>query len=274
MHLPNGLPDDLPEDFAAATARFSFAPAEPQQAASFDKPVRIGGTSDAMLERVWAPAKKRYQEMHERIRGATTEAPREIPAGLEAAVGVAATGRRLLGIAGRAGSGKTSVAGMIPGATTLQLADPLYAMLATMLGLPEPILRQREFKESEIPWLGKSVRCLLQTLGTEWGRQHVCPDVWIRHLERRVELLAEQGVTVIAVADVRFDNEVDYLRSMGAEIWHVRRPGEAVAGEHSSEAGVTVRPTDVVIENAGSLEDLRLAVLKAFGHPSPAVAHE
>ena len=136
MHLPNGLPDDLPEDYAAANARYLFEPAEPQEVAKFDKPLRVGGANDEMLERAWAPARKRYQELHERIRSMDPGTPHELPPEMEAAVQVVATGRRVVGIAGLAGSGKNAAASMIPGACVLQLADPLYAMLSAMLGIP------------------------------------------------------------------------------------------------------------------------------------------
>jgi hypothetical protein len=145
------------------------------------------------------------------------------------------------------------------------MADPLYAMLAAMLGIPEPLLRQRECKESVVPWLGKSVREMLQTLGTEWGRGMVCSDVWLRLLARRLGQLAEQGISIVAVADVRFENEVEYLRSLGGEVWHVRRPGVDGPTGHSSEDGVAVAPGDVVIDNAGTLDGLRMAVMAAIG---------
>jgi len=264
MRLPNGLPNGLPEDFAADHARFSFVAAEPQEPARFDTPMRVGGTSDEMLERAWAPAKRRYQEIHERIRRLDPAAARHMPAATEGAD----RGRRIIGITGRAGAGKNAVASMIPGAFVIGMADPLYAMLAAMLGIPEPLLRRRECKESVVPWLGKSVREMLQTLGTEWGRGMVCSDVWLRLLDRRLGQLADQGISIIAVADVRFENEVEYLRSLGGEVWHVRRPGLDGPAGHSSEAGVEAAPGDVVIDNAGTMDGLRLAVLAAFGAAS------
>lgn len=265
MRLPNGLPADLPADFAEANARFSFTPAEPQQPARFDAPMPVGGVSDEMLERAWAPAKRRQQELHDRIRQMDPGVAREAPAELAAVAKLAGRAQRIIGITGRAGAGKSAAASMVPGACVIGLADPLYAMLAAMLGIPEPVLRQRECKESVVPWLGKSVRELLQTLGTEWGRGMIRSDVWLRLLERRLEHLEDQGISIVVVADVRFENEVEYLRGRGGEIWHVRRPGFEGPAEHSSEAGLTADEGDVVIENAGTLDGLRLSVLTAFG---------
>jgi hypothetical protein len=264
MRLPNGLPDDVPEDFAAANARFSCTPAEPQEPARFDTPIRVGGSSDELLERAWAPARQRYQEIHARIRQMDPGVAHEMPAAMGGEAELAGKARRIIGITGRAGAGKNAVASMIPGAFVIGMADPLYAMLAAMLGIPEPILRQRECKETVVPWLGKSVRELLQTLGTEWGRGMVCSDVWLRLLGRRLAMLAEQGICLIAVADVRFENEVEYLRGIGGEIWHVRRPGLDAPASHASEAGVGVAAGDVVIDNGGTLDGLRVSVMGAF----------
>lgn len=265
MRLPNGLPQDVPEEFAESNARFTFQLAEPQEAAGIDNPIQVGGLPAAQLEAAWESARRRQEELMKRVRGQSPGEIRELQAEIGGSVELAAKAQRIIGICGLAGSGKNAVAGMIPGAFVVQLADPLYAMVFAMTGIPEPLLRQRGFKESPIPWLGQSVRQLLQTLGTEWGRRVVCEDVWIRILDRRIKGLAEQGIGVIAVCDVRFDNEVEYLKNIGGEVWHVRRPGCQGAGDHASEAGVTVAAGDKVIENAGTMDELRAAVDAAFG---------
>jgi len=265
MRLPNGLPADLPEEFAEANSRYTFKLAEPQEPAIFDKPIMVSGANPEQLEAVWESARKRHQELIGRVREESPAVAKELPPEMEAAVELVATAQRIIGISGVAGSGKNAVASMIPGAFVVQLADPLYAMISAMAGIPEPLLRRREVKEAPIPWLGKSPRELLQTLGTEWGRRTVCEDVWIRLLDRRIKGLADQGIGVIAVCDVRFDNEVEYLRGLGGEIWHVRRPGCSGAGGHSSEGGVAVADGDPVIENAGTMDELRALVDAAFG---------
>lgn len=263
--LWNGLPADVPAEFVRENDRYAFEPAVPQEAAQFDEPFQVGGMTPQMLEAAWAPVKARVREMHARIRkqdqgGRVAEVPPQMVAAVEAA----AAGRRIIGIAGRAGAGKNAVASMIPSAFVVQLADPLYAMVSAMLGTPEPLLRRREFKEAKVPWLGRSPRQLLQTLGTEWGRGQVADDIWIRLLERRINELGEQGITTIAVADLRFANEADYLRSIGGEVWHVRRSSVEATDGHASEAGVVAMPHDVCIDNDGTLDDLRRAVLAAF----------
>jgi hypothetical protein len=201
------------------------------------------------VESDWAGVRGRHQEMHRRIR----EAGKAF---------------RVIGISGRAGSGKTTVAGMIPGAVVVQLADPLYAALAAMLGLPESMLRSPHYKEKPVPGLGKSPRQMLQTLGTEWGRELVDRHVWIRLLERRIAALREAGVETVAVADIRFENEAAAIRAMpGGEVWRVHRLGPATASGHSSEAGVVLREHEVEIQNYGNLDALRTRVLEALAVP-------
>lgn len=169
---------------------------------------------------------------------------------------------RLVGITGRAGVGKNTVASLVPGAEVIGLADPIYRGLATMLGIDERELRDRARKEAPVEWLGRSPRTLLQTLGTEWGRDTVRADVWLLLAERRIQELDRAGASAVVVADVRFANEAEMIRRLGGQVWEVRRSGQSIgdAGGHSSERGVCPELVDVVIENDGSLEELEARV--------------
>jgi hypothetical protein len=168
---------------------------------------------------------------------------------------------RVIGIAGRAGAGKSLVASMIPGAVVLEFADPLYEMISTMLGVSESVLRARDLKESPIPGVGKSVRYLLQTLGTEWGRGLVADDIWIRLLDRRIAELESRGVRTVVVVGVRFANESDYICSRGGMVWLVRRPGTDTPPTHESESGDLGNTPAVILNNEGTVDDLRVKVI-------------
>lgn len=242
----------VPAELSALLPGVTFVEASPPPPAEF-KVERVGASmSPEQLRAAWSAIEEKARSS--RVPQEPVESLRLLPA---------SPATRLVGIAGRAGAGKNAVASMIPGAAVVQLADPLYAALAAMLGVPESVLRNRAYKGAVLPDIGKSPRQLLQTLGTEWGRATVSPDVWIRIAERRIASLAASGVAVVAVADVRFDNEADWIRNHGGRVWHVQR-NDLAPDDHASESGIAIHDCDVVIDNSGTLEDLRKAVESAL----------
>lgn len=168
---------------------------------------------------------------------------------------------RVIGFAGYAGCGKNAAA-EATGGLVLGFADPLYAALAAMLGVPESQLRARATKELPLA-CGASPRDLLRTLGTEWGREIVREDLWVWRARQRIEEATAIGTAVIAICDVRFPNESAFVRSQGGQLWWISRPG-VEAGGHTSDRALAAEDCDRVIENAGSLEQLRWAVQAAM----------
>jgi hypothetical protein len=146
---------------------------------------------------------------------------------------------------------------MVPGACRVAFADPIYQGLAAMLGISEAELRDRSAKERPIVGLGASPRQLLQTLGTEWGRQMICPDIWIELAFWRWEQAAANGISLIVVPDVRFANEARQIRSEGGEVWMIYRPGVEPVAAHESEAGLPLRMIDRLVVNDGTVDQLR-----------------
>lgn len=172
----------------------------------------------------------------------------------------------LIGLTGAAGAGKDTVARMLVeahGGRIAAFAGPLYDFVATITGIPAHRLADRAVKEAVIPWLGKSPRQLLQTLGTEWGRQSVSEDIWVRSLLERIKPWRDAGLLVV-VTDVRFDNEADAIADAGGEVWRVVRPGWRCltedAQKHASEAGVSDRLVALTLTNDGTLDDLRAVI--------------
>ena len=172
--------------------------------------------------------------------------------------------RRIIGFTGPAGAGKDLAASMVPGACRIAFADPIYQGLSAMLGIPEGVLRNRTEKENPIVGIGASPRQLLQTLGTEWGRQMVREDIWLRVAFWRWEQLAAGGVSLIVVPDVRFSNEARLIRENGGEVWMIHRPGVEPVAAHSSEAGLPLKLIDRLIVNDGTVDQLRERVEATF----------
>jgi len=184
----------------------------------------------------------------------------------------------IIGLCGLAGSGKDSVSAILSrrhGFAAISFAGPIYRAVSEITGLPPARLKDRDQKERPIPWIGKSPRELLQTLGTEWGRNMVREDIWVRIAMWRASEHEREGRHV-AITDVRFANEAEAIRHAGGYVWRVERPGAGLAGAaggHSSELGIPDRLVNQVVRNAGSLDDLEEAVNSAF-HSLPLATME
>lgn len=170
----------------------------------------------------------------------------------------------IIGIAGRARSGKDTVAGMLMSSARLYryaFADPIREMLWAGFQIDTFSAAFDAVKDLPRPDLGGiSPRRMMQTLGTEWGRHMVHADVWVLQAARVLRL---NGPGML-VTDVRFENEAEWIRAADGLVVHVRRAAAAPVEAHASEAGVAVRERDIVIDNDGTLDDLRARVAVAF----------
>jgi hypothetical protein len=180
--------------------------------------------------------------------------------------------RHIIGFCGPAGAGKDLAASMVPGGHRIAFADPLYEALSKMLGIPEVMLRTRWFKEAKLQDFGRSPRELLQTLGTEWGRKFVAPDVWLRVAFLRWQKAFSDGHSVIVVPDVRFSNEARWIHDMGGQVWLIHRPEVEPVAAHESEAGIPLGWIDRLIVNDGSVDQLQDRVMATFIRTATAAA--
>lgn len=167
---------------------------------------------------------------------------------------------RLIGLYSHApGSGKSTVAKMLD-SVTFSFADTLRNFVArtlTSLG-HDGFDLVRNHKEEKILGIGVTPRQMMQTLGTEWGRACVHPELWVMIAEfESKNWLRSVNVTF---DDVRFPNEADMIRRLGGELWLVDRPGVVYEGSHASEGALIDVLPDSVINNSGDLEQLREVV--------------
>lgn len=159
-------------------------------------------------------------------------------------------------------SGKSTVASLLTerGYHTIPFAASLKAMLRTFLlqlGYgPDAIdTYLTTAKEHTLPGIRCSSRHLLRTLGTEWGRTCVHPEVWLIAWRSRAERYIRSGTPVV-VDDVRFPNEADLIRTLGGQLWRIDRPSTEGDTDHASEGGLDDYDFDHYILNDGSLADL------------------
>lgn len=163
----------------------------------------------------------------------------------------------VVGLCGLAGSGKSTAAAALVqvGYERVRFAGPLKAMMAA-LGLTEREI-DGDLKEEPCALLGgRTPRHAMQTVGTEWGRQMIDNELWIRAWQR-----AAAGKSLVVVDDVRFENEAAAVRAAGGMLIRVMRPG-LVAGTHASETAELA--CDVEVANTGSACDLRYEVYAAL----------
>jgi hypothetical protein len=162
----------------------------------------------------------------------------------------------LIALHGRARTGKDTAGEYLADRyryALMSFAGPLKAGLAAMIPGWETHL---ERKEDQIGWLGKSPRQLMQTLGTDWGRDQVHPELWLRIAEQRLRDLRASGLELICFTDCRFENEAQWVRSLGGVVWHLRRDNAPDVQGHASERGVAFGDTDWMILNNDSLDAL------------------
>lgn len=169
----------------------------------------------------------------------------------------------LIGLTGLAGSGKSVVANVLVGEfgfERVRFSGALKNMARTLFRdmghCADDVERMIEgdLKEVAHPELGVSPRHIMVTLGTEWGREAIHPDIWVRLWSARAANFGR-----VVAEDVRFPNEVAEIRRRGGVLWRIERPGLA-AGDHVSERLDVA--ADFTLINEGSVEDLEALVRK------------
>ncbi|RDH91860.1 MAG: deoxynucleotide monophosphate kinase [endosymbiont of Seepiophila jonesi] len=170
----------------------------------------------------------------------------------------------IIGLAGKARVGKDTAARFIEewyGLEPLSFAAPLKQSIQEMFNLTPAQMNGAE-KEEPIPELGCSPRFLFQTLGTQWGRHLVHPDVWLHvagvNLQRYRDTYREQGERWhgCVFSDVRFDNEANWIRQQGGVVIHLDRRQAPTVRERESEFGVGRVDGDPVVSNHSTVDEL------------------
>jgi hypothetical protein len=186
---------------------------------------------------------------------------------------------RLVGLAGRAGSGKSLVAQHLcdtgPGESRITgFADLLKLSAARSLGVsfgPDDLGARAVRGWADQLKAGHEIRIvdsggvvvhalsgrrLLQCFGTEGHREVFGESFWIDQMD-----FAPEGVDLLVVDDVRFPDEAQAILDHGGEVWLVVRPGVGAAPPHRSERGLPDELITRTILNNGSLDELKAAVM-------------
>lgn len=176
----------------------------------------------------------------------------------------------LIGLTGPAFAGKDSVAEHLAkqsGFVVKAFADPIRDGLKAMFGLGDWHFMP-ENKETIIRWIGKSPRQLMQSLGTEWGRDLVARDIWLKHLEIRTRDLLELKEGRVVITDIRMVNEAAMIHHLGGGLWRIVRPGQQTTphADHTTEQEQQRLVPDLTLVNDGTLADLHQQVDDALAN--------
>lgn len=143
----------------------------------------------------------------------------------------------LIGLSGKAGSGKSTAADYLTlwhGYHQFAFAGALKHVVQTVFPFTDSQMTCG--KEVVDPRCGRSPRWCLQHLGTAF--REAWPEVWIWNLRREIlDFLALNGQRPIVVTDVRFEDEAEALKKMGAVLVRIER------SEGLRMAGRDARPT-------------------------------
>lgn len=201
------------------------------------------------------------------------------------------SGTALYGLTGYAQSGKDTFAAGLEGWTRVALADKVREVveaidpwipiqIAEQKGVPilgkEPVKLTKLFRLSELlaekdrvhgtskaDGCGRAawnevkqipeVRRLLQRCGTEGGRMVLGENVWID-----AALPLDGKYDHIVVTDVRFPNEAQRVKDLGGVVIRVVHPERKSAEfAHPSELKIDEIQPDLVVDNDGTIEELR-----------------
>lgn len=165
----------------------------------------------------------------------------------------------LIGLAGKAGVGKDTIAKIIQkhtGCRIVSFADPLRKACSNMFGWDIDELKSMEFKETVDPEWGFTPRRALQLLGTEFGR-NLDPDLWVKLLGKEI------GDDSAVIPDVRFENEAEWIRSKGGEVIHIwgNQIKTTSENQHVSESGIEVGGELIFINPMNGLDKLEKDVV-------------
>lgn len=180
----------------------------------------------------------------------------------------------LIGITGFKGSGKDTVGDYLCekyGFTKLSFASALKLACKEIFSFTDDQLYGEEDKEKIDEYWKHSPREILQKVGTELFREklpeicdHIKNDVWIRSVDRKMSMLHKTNPSKynkFVITDVRFDNEVNFIKNMGGKVFRVNRfdfdaTDENLSKLHASERSIPRIDVHKDIENKSTLNDL------------------
>jgi hypothetical protein len=127
----------------------------------------------------------------------------------------------LIGLVGKLGSGKDYIADniVIPlfkePHLKMAFADQIKINVMTKNNIPFNDVYVNKTEQS---------RTLLQQEGTEKGRDTINKNIWVDYLDNWIKIYKYKGVEHFIVSDVRFKNELEYIKNNGGILIKIVAP--------------------------------------------------
>jgi hypothetical protein len=202
----------------------------------------------------------------------------------------------VIGFHGKKGSGKNFVADVVkkvldekswdsPSAVEmLAFADPIKRFAIDVLGLDEKaVYGNDDDKNAETPYCWESmpeyvrsangkhtgpmtIRHVLQVFGTELNREVWKRSIWVDAAKNQID---GSDRRFFLITDVRFQNEIDAVKSWGGYVWKVEgnRRIQSQGDQHASEKAIdSTTGHDILITNNvdDTIETLTIKVKNAL----------
>lgn len=182
----------------------------------------------------------------------------------------------LIGISGKIGAGKDTLAAMIlrllvdkyPNICQKSFAYNVKLMVSILTNTSIEDNLTQEGKNIYLPEWGYTLGELQQKLGTECIRDKLHTNAWILSL---LSNYTENDSYVIS--DVRFKNEADYIKSKNGILIRINGDPSNIRANskrnlnHISETDLDNYPNfDHIIENNGTLDDLEKSLINILQH--------
>lgn len=162
--------------------------------------------------------------------------------------------KKIIGIRGKKGSGKSTVADILNsnGFKELAFAEPLKDLCSWWFNIPLISFYEPMLKEVNVYEWNVSPRVIMQTVGTLF-RENI-EHVWILNMVKRIK---NEKHNKLCISDIRHQDELDVLKKYNHVDVLVVRPGLISVDSHISETSLDQVAPDVTLVNDGDMSDLR-----------------
>lgn len=130
----------------------------------------------------------------------------------------------IIGIAGKMGCGKDYVCNnvIVP---LLKTNGKNFLQVSFADQIKVNVMTKQNIKFEDV-YVSKTndTRRLLQMEGTENGRNVLGKDIWIKYFANWISVYKSRGVDTFICTDVRFQNELDYIKGFGGIVIKIDAP--------------------------------------------------